>query len=63
MPTIKVVLVRPQSEGNIGAIARSMMNFGLKDLVLVNPECAIGMEARRRAMHASEPVLDRSKTY
>jgi len=63
MPAIKVVLVHPQSEGNIGAVARAMMNFGLRDLVRVAPECKVGLEARRRAMHASEVVLDRAKTY
>jgi TrmH family RNA methyltransferase len=63
MPAIEVVLVRPQSEGNVGAIARAMMNFGLKELVLVDPECEIGVEARRRAMHAAEPVLDRAKVF
>jgi len=63
MPAIEVVLVRPQSEGNVGAVARAMMNFGLKELVLVDPECEIGVEARRRAMHAAEPVLDRAKVF
>jgi len=63
MPAFRVVLVRPQSEGNIGAVARAMMNFGLKELVLVDPECDVGTEARRRAMHASEAVLDRAKVY
>lgn len=63
MPRIKVVLVRPQSAGNVGAIARSMMNFGLRDLILIDPECEIDSEARKRAMHASEPVLDKLKRY
>lgn len=34
----RVVLVRPQVAGNIGATARVMRNFGLNDLVLVAPE-------------------------
>ncbi len=34
-PTI--ILVRPQMGENIGAAARAMMNFGLRDLRLVNP--------------------------
>ncbi|MEM3037853.1 MAG: RNA methyltransferase [Thermoplasmata archaeon] len=63
MPAIKVVLVHPQSEGNVGAVARAMMNFGLRELILVDPECRVGVEARRRAMHASEVVLDRAKIY
>ena len=33
----RVVLVRPQFAGNLGATARVMRNFGLTDLVLVAP--------------------------
>lgn len=50
MPAVRVVLVEPKNEGNVGAVARAMKNFGAKDLVLVNP-CPLGDEARRRAMH------------
>ena len=56
MPEIVVVLVHPQNEGNVGAIARAMMNFGLKEMHLVAPECEIGLEARRRAMHADKII-------
>lgn len=60
MPSITVVLVKPQIEGNIGAIARAMMNFGLDDLRIVSAECEIGLDARRRAMHA-ENILQNAK--
>ena len=63
MPAIRVILVHPQSEGNVGAVARAMMNFGLEELVLVAPECDIGMEARRRAMHAAEKILNKAKVH
>jgi len=33
----RVVLVRPHYAGNIGSVARVMRNFGLRDLVLVEP--------------------------
>lgn len=33
----RVVLVRPHFDGNLGAVARVMTNFGLTDLVLVAP--------------------------
>jgi len=59
---IRVVLVKPQSEGNIGAIARTMMNFGLDELHLVKPECEIGLEARKRAMHA-EKILKNARAH
>ena len=59
MAEYKVILAEPKFEGNIGAMARAMKNFGLKDLVLVNP-CEIGNEALRRAMHAKD-VIENAK--
>jgi len=50
MPAIRIVVVEPKNEGNVGAIARVMRNFDIEDLILVNP-CALGGEARKRAMH------------
>lgn len=50
MPRIRVVLVEPKNEGNVGAVARAMKNFGAAELILVRP-CALGDEARKRAMH------------
>ena len=49
---LSVVLVRPSISGNIGAIARSMANFGTFNLILVDPKCVIDDEARNRAKHA-----------
>ena len=58
---ISVVLVEPCSPGNIGAVARSMKNFGVKDLYLVNPKCDhLDREALWRAKHAKD-ILKRSK--
>lgn len=61
MPEYIVVLVEPKIEGNIGAVARSMMNFGLENLVLVKP-CEIGDEAQKRAMKAIG-ILEGAVTY
>ena len=60
MPRFRVVLVEPLNDGNIGAIARSMKNFGLEELVLVRP-CAVGEEATKRAMHGID-ILKKAKT-
>ena len=60
MPQFKVVLVEPLNDGNVGAVARAMKNFGLDELVLVRP-CAVGEEATKRAMHGIE-VLKKAKT-
>ena len=37
MTTPSIILIRPQMGENIGAVARAMMNFGLRDLRIVNP--------------------------
>jgi len=42
----RVVLVRPRNPLNIGAAARAMANFGLRDLVLVNPYAPVWDEVR-----------------
>ena len=60
MTTIRVILVEPENEGNVGAVARAMRNFGVADLILVNP-CALGEEARKRAMHGID-VLRAAKS-
>lgn len=52
---LSVVLVEPETPGNIGSVARVMKNFGVKRLVLVNPRCNhLDGEAYGRAMHARD---------
>jgi TrmH family RNA methyltransferase len=51
------ILVEPKYAGNIGAVARSLMNFGLQDLILVNPACDIeAEECRKMAVHAQQII-------
>lgn len=52
---IHVVFVEPESPGNIGFLARAMKNFGLTNLVLINP-CELEHESYYHAMHAREIV-------
>jgi len=59
MPDIRIVLVGPKYEGNVGAVARSMANFDLSELYLVNP-CDIGEDAYRRSKHGNF-ILDGAK--
>ncbi len=72
MEGIRFVLVRTRSPGNVGAVARAMKNFGLTDLVLVDPRLhrngdAPGYppyfetESRRMAWHAAD-LLDSART-
>lgn len=53
LSNIRIVLVEPAGELNVGSIARIMKNMGLTKLVLVNPQCDRHSEdARRMAVHA-----------
>ena len=52
-----IVLVEPEHDGNIGAVARSMLNFGFSDLRVVGREGDWSDEARKRAKNA-QVVLD-----
>ncbi|MBI3249715.1 MAG: RNA methyltransferase [Deltaproteobacteria bacterium] len=59
---LRIVLVRPQYSGNIGAVARAMRNMGLGDLALVNPAPIQRAQAEMMAVHARE-VLDAMQVY
>lgn len=61
MTEFRIVLVGPKFPGNVGAVARSMANFGLRDLVLVNPSCELDDDAYRRSKHGSF-ILDGART-
>ena len=56
---IEVVLVNPVYEGNVGAVARVMKNFGYSELTLIDP-CELGSFARAMASHAQD-VLDAAR--
>ncbi len=49
---VSVVLIRPQHSGNIGAIARSIANHGLGQLIMVDPPAFDPDRARWMAPHA-----------
>jgi len=52
-----IVLVEPQFDGNIGAVARCLRNFGLHELRILRHEGGFTDETRNRAKHA-QSVLD-----
>jgi len=60
-PIFYIVLVEPKNSGNIGAVARAMMNFDVDKLYLINP-CELDNICYARAMHATK-ILDDAKTF
>ncbi len=56
-----VVLVQPESAGNVGSLARIMKNFNFKNLVVFNPneskENILSYESQGFAMHAKDILL------
>ena len=55
------MLVSPKHEGNVGAVARAMANFGLDELWLVAPRCRLGREAQALAVHGAA-VLEAARS-
>lgn len=55
LASVRIVVVEPAGDRNIGAIARVMKNFGLQQLILVNPQCdPKSEEAQHMAVHAQD---------
>ena len=52
LSNIAIVLVETQSAGNLGSVARVMMNMGLKNLILVDCQTDLTDEAFQRACGA-----------
>jgi tRNA/rRNA methyltransferase len=52
---VKIILVEPAGPLNVGSVARVMKNFGLNQLILVNPQCDhVGDEAKLMAVRARD---------
>lgn len=56
---IHFILVRTQFASNLGSTVRVMKNMGFHRLVLVQPQCEVGLEARTFAMKGAE-ILDKA---
>ncbi len=59
---VRVVLVRPEYQINLGLICRAMKNFNAVDLALVSPAQPPGPEAYKFAKHSQE-ILHNAKVY
>lgn len=61
MASLTVVLLGVEHPGNLGAVARAMKNFGVHDLVLIDPKCAADhVDAKNRAKWAND-FLERAR--
>ncbi|KZX12032.1 TrmJ/YjtD family RNA methyltransferase [Methanobrevibacter filiformis] len=58
---IFIVFIECETSGNVGFLARAMANFGIENLVLINP-CELDKSAYFQAMHGKY-VVENSKTY
>jgi tRNA/rRNA methyltransferase len=57
----RVVLVKPHYPGNIGAAARIMRNFGLEELVLVEPLAVPDDPQAKQLSTHGQDILDRAR--
>jgi len=62
LDNINVVLVDTKTPGNIGAVARCMMNTGLSNLVLVRPPADRNGQAQKLAAGAQR-ILENAQTF
>jgi TrmH family RNA methyltransferase len=51
---VKIVLVEPEYQMNIGSVARVLGNFGFSELSIIKPKCEIGLDAIKFSKHARE---------
>ncbi|WP_419662805.1 TrmH1: RNA methyltransferase, group 1 [Desulfosarcina variabilis str. Montpellier] len=63
MQNIRIILVEPQGPINVGSVCRSMMNFGVSDLCLVNPCNDYRSLASRRMALKAETILSQASVF
>jgi tRNA/rRNA methyltransferase len=62
LENISIVLVKTKTPGNIGSIARCMMNMGLSRLILVRPTEYMNSDALRMAAGAHD-ILEKAEVF
>jgi len=60
--SVEIVLVGTLQSGNVGSVARAMMNMGLAHLKLACLQCTLDEQARWMATHAGN-ILDSAREY
>lgn len=58
-----IILVEPQLGENIGAAARAMANFGLRELRLVRPRDGWPNETARASAALAAPIVDQARLF
>lgn len=63
LKNVRVVLVSPQSSANVGSVCRLVSNFGVGELVVVDPRCDLSIEgeAGKLARGGGEQILKKIK--
>jgi tRNA/rRNA methyltransferase len=59
---VSIVLVEPQSPGNVGMVCRAMKNMGVSDLRLVNP-CPIDHPEALKFAVSARDLLERARIF
>ncbi|WP_320674801.1 RNA methyltransferase [Prochlorococcus sp. MIT 1341] len=60
---IKIVLVEPAGEINVGSVARLCSNFGLNEIRFVSPRCnVVSTQAKRMALKGAA-LLEKSRSF
>src|SRR5512136_1224158 len=60
--SVSIILVEPQSPGNVGMVCRAMKNMGLHELRLVNP-CPIDHPEAAKFAVAARDLLEGARVY
>ncbi len=60
---ITIVLVEPKNPENFGAILRVMMNFGFKNLIVINPQFSFDDEKIRRVAKHAYKLVNNVKVF
>ena len=59
----EIVLIKPQLGENIGACARSMKNFGLKNLKIVSPKFSFPNHKTKVTSVGAFDIINKTKLY
>ncbi len=58
---VSIILIEPSIPGNIGSVCRAMANFGLSDLIIINPKCDIHSSDAIKMSKWGSDILKKAK--